>query len=116
MPTKAGGSATLVPLDLLDFDALDRLGLAVLVSGQKDRFGTLLVGRRELLHDGAACRVRHIGLHLSAQGAFAQRGQTVAQGLKSLALGGRGVLRPKAVGIAKDPVVDHADQAIQLQQ
>jgi NAD(P)-dependent dehydrogenase (short-subunit alcohol dehydrogenase family) len=53
----AGGSATLVPLDLRDFDAIDRLGQSLY-----DRFGRLDILVGNAAHLGALSPVGHIGV------------------------------------------------------
>ena len=64
------------------------------------------VGRGEFLHDGAALGVGDVGLHLLAQGAFADGREAFAQGIE---VGATSELGAEAVEVAKDAPVDDAD-------
>ena len=50
----AGGTATLVPVDLNDFDAIDRLGAAI-----HERWGKLDILRRQCRHPRALLPLGH---------------------------------------------------------
>ena len=55
-------------------------------------------------------------MYLAAQCSFADRGETVAQCRKCLLTRLRRELSAKAIDVAKYAVINHADQAIKLQQ
>lgn len=100
----------------LSFGQGFQVGAAQVVGDEAGEFA-FFVGRREFLHDGAACGVGDVGLYLLAQGAFADGGQAGAQGGKGLVaavVGGE--LGAEAVEVGEDAVVYDADQAVEFEQ
>ena len=77
----------------------------------------LFVGRgREVLHDGDAGGVGHVLLHLPTQCAAAQRREPLAQGTVGMLAARAKELAAETVDVAEHALVDHAHQAIELQQ
>ena len=96
----------------LSFRQCFQVGAAQVVGNEAREFA-FFVARREFLHDGAALGVGDIGLHLLAQGAFADGGEAFAQGVE---VGATGELGAEAVEVAEDAPVDNADQAVEFEQ
>ena len=96
----------------LSFRQCFQVGAAQVVGNEAREFA-FFIARREFLHDGAARGVGDVGLHLLAQGAFADGSEAGAQGVVVCAVG---ELAAEAVKVGEDVVVDDADEAIEFEQ
>ena len=89
------------------------VGAAQVIGDEPGKF-LLFARRRELLDDGLARCVRHVGLNLFAQGALADGGQPVTQAAEGLLSASE--LRAEAIKVSEHPVIDEADQPIEFEQ
>ena len=89
----------------MSFRQCFQVGAAQVVGNEAREFA-FFVAQSEFLHDGAARGVGDVGLHLLAQGAFADGREAFAQGIE---VGAAGELGAEAVEVAEDAPINDAD-------